>query len=247
MSVESGGAGLPAFAPLGRSHRYPSSPVGRFQRRIVAMFRSISLSALVTCLGLTLSSNALAQKEVKGANDEGGIAGAGIPELSPPRVARGLWMPLFVPAPPGDTSRVFILEQRMGAVGTGRIRILDITTNPPTLLATPYLTVSGVTTGDEQGLLGLAFHPHFADNGYFWVYYTSGTDNVVRYQANAPYATSTTANAASATTLLNVSDPESNHNGGWIGFAPNDTEGYLYVAIGDGGGPKDQHHSPCSH
>ena len=206
------------------------------------MFRSISVSALVMCLSLALAPNALAQKQIKGAaNDEGGVAGAGIPELSTTRVASALWMPLFVTAPPGETNRLFILEQRMGTVGTGRIRILDLTTNPPTLLPTPYLTISGLSTGDEQGLLGLAFHPDFANNGYFWVYYTTSTDNVVRYQANAPYATSNTAFAGSATPLLNIADPESNHNGGWIGFAPNDTQGYLYISIGDGGGANDQH------
>src|SRR5262245_41479095 len=98
---------------------------------------------------------------------DGGIAGAGIPELSSVRVATGLTSPVYVTAPPGDSNRVFILEQKSGS--TGRVRLLDISVNPPALAGTAYLSISPVSTGDEQGLLGLAFHPDFANNGYFWV------------------------------------------------------------------------------
>jgi len=152
-------------------------------------------------------------------------------------VASGLTLPLFVTEPPGDTSRLFIVEQRSGS--TGRIRILDLTQNPPVLQATPYLSISPVSSNDEQGLLGLAFHPDFANNGYFFVYYTNtaGNNQVVRYQANAPYATSTTASAASATAVMTISHPtNSNHNGGWIAFGP---DNYLYIDTGDGGSGND--------
>jgi hypothetical protein len=155
--------------------------------------------------------------------------------LTTSRVASGLSLPLFVTAPPGDTARVFIIEQRSGT--TGRIRILNIPGN--TLNATAYLSISPVATNDEEGLLGLAFHPDFLNNGYFWVYYTnsSGNNVIARYQANTPYATSTTANAASATMLLTISHPtNNNHNGGWMAFGP---DGYLYVATGDGGSAND--------
>jgi len=150
-------------------------------------------------------------------------------------VANGLARPVFVTAPVGDFSRIFIVEQRSGT--TGRIRIFDFATN--SLLATPYLSVSPVLTGNEEGLLGLAFHPDFANNGYFFVYYTATTGNnvVVRYQANAPFATSTTANAASATAVLTIPHPtNTNHNGGWIGFGP---DNYLYIGTGDGGSAND--------
>ncbi len=156
------------------------------------------------------------------------------------RVANGLSNPLYVTAPIGDNNRAFIVEQRSGSIG--RIRVLDISVNPNVLSATIYLSISPVNTGNEEGLLGMAFHPNFLNNGYFFVYYTntSGNNQVVRYQANAPYATSTTANAASATTILTLSHPtNSNHNGGWIGFAPGDTQGYLYIATGDGGSAND--------
>jgi len=148
------------------------------------------------------------------------------------RVASGLVLPLYVTAPTGDFNRLFIVEQRSGS--TGRIRILDLTQNPPVLQVTPYLSISPVSGNDEQGLLGLAFHPDFANNGYFYVNYTNsvGTTVVARYQANAPYMSSTTAVAASAQTVLTQSQPQANHNGGWMGFGP---DNLLYVNLGDGG------------
>ncbi len=157
------------------------------------------------------------------------------PPLDTIRVASGLARPLFVTAPAGDTQRAFIVEQRTNAA-VGQIRILDITTN--TLQATPYLSIAGVSSSDEEGLLGLAFHPQFATNGYFFVYYTVGGNNTVRrFQATAPFTTSTTADAASNTQVITFSHPtNSNHNGGWIGFGP---DGYLYIGTGDGGSAND--------
>ncbi|CAG0952557.1 Quinoprotein glucose dehydrogenase B [Phycisphaerales bacterium] len=150
-------------------------------------------------------------------------------------IASGLTRPLFVTAPSGDNSRIFVVEQRSGSLG--RVRIVNIPAN--TLNATPYLQIT-VSTGSEQGLLGLAFHPNFLQNGYFFVNYTrtaeagvsAGSTIVARYRANLPYATSGTADAASAVTLLTIPQPDANHNGGWIAFGP---DGYLYIATGDGG------------
>lgn len=160
---------------------------------------------------------------------------AGAQVIDSVRVASGLSQPCWVGAPAGDFNRVFIIEQKPSS--TGRVRVLDITTNPPTLSPTTYLTVSPVATADEQGLLGLAFHPDFLNNGYFWVNYNTsgGTTVIARYRANAPFATSTTANPT-ATTLLTIAQPFSNHNGGWMGFGP---DGYLYISTGDGGSGND--------
>ncbi|MCY2961488.1 MAG: PQQ-dependent sugar dehydrogenase [Planctomycetota bacterium] len=157
------------------------------------------------------------------------------PPLDTIRVASGLARPLFVTAPAGDFQRAFIVEQRTNAA-VGQIRILDITTN--TLAATPYLSIAGVSSSDEEGLLGLAFHPNFATNGFFFVYYTVGGNNTVRrFQANAPFTTSTTADAASNTQVITFAHPSNaNHNGGWIGFGP---DGYLYIGTGDGGSAND--------
>ena len=137
-------------------------------------------------------------------------------------------------APTGDTNRLFILE--LASLGSGRIRILDLAQSPPALVATPYLTVTPITAGGEEGLLGLAFHPSFANNGYFFVFYTdtAGNQQVVRYQANAPFVTANTANGASATPVLTISHPSAaNHNGGWSGFG---LDGFLYICSGEGGG-----------
>src|SRR5262245_29340789 len=146
--------------------------------------------------------------------------------ISATRVASGLSQPLFAVAPPGDTGRLFILEK------TGLIRILDLSTGQ--LLPTPFLDLgSQINTNGEQGLLGLAFDPDFADNGQFYVHITnpSGDAEIRRYQVSAGNAN--VADPASVTPILTVDLPNnSNHRAGWIAFGP---DGNLYVAIGDGG------------
>jgi glucose/arabinose dehydrogenase len=149
------------------------------------------------------------------------------------RVATGLDRPVFATAPPGDLERVFIVEQRDGNVG--RVRILELDTL--TVLPTPFLSVSPVAAGVEEGLLGMAFHPDYASNRTFFVHYTNSSGNIViaRYQTQA--GDPNLADPTTATTVLTVSHPgQSNHNGGWLGFGP---DGYLYVALGDGGGGND--------
>ncbi len=153
-------------------------------------------------------------------------------------VLSGLTQPVGVYAPPGDTSRIFILQQ------TGQILLYNLNTN--TLVGT-YLNVgqtgldlsTRTTAGTERGLLGLAFHPDFATNGYFYINYTSridGSTNIRRYTANAPFTTSTSANTTSGTTLLTVPQDFANHNGGSIHFGP---DRMLYVFMGDGGDAND--------
>lgn len=145
------------------------------------------------------------------------------------RVASNLRRPLFVTAPSTDTQRLFIIEQH-----SGRIRVLDLVSM--TLKNTPFLTIDDLSTGAEQGLLGLAFDPGFGSNGYFYVDYTDsgGTTRVVRYQVSAD---PDVADPTSAVQILKIDQPQSNHNGGWIGFGP---DGYLYIASGDGGAGNDQ-------
>jgi glucose/arabinose dehydrogenase len=153
-----------------------------------------------------------------------GIAAA--QDFSTVRVATGLNRPVFLTAPPGDRDRVFVVEQH-----TGEILIIDVTDG--SINATPFLTVTGLSTGNEQGLLGLAFHPDYAVNGYFYVYFTDPSSNVVRYQVSGE---PDIADASSETPVLSFGQPAANHNGGWIGFGPDDT---LYIASGDGGGSND--------
>jgi hypothetical protein len=160
---------------------------------------------------------------------------AGATPLTTIRVAAGLSNPLYVTHAPGDYSRVYVVEQRSGTVG--RIRVLTLPGYG--LLATPFLSISPVSTGSEQGLLGLAFHPRYNDenNRRFYVNYTnsSGATVIAEYRALNPL----TADPNSVRIVATIAQPFSNHNGGWIGFAPGDTEGYLYVSMGDGGSAND--------
>jgi glucose/arabinose dehydrogenase len=149
--------------------------------------------------------------------------------LTTTQVASGLNRPLYVTHAPGDFDRIFIVQQ------SGEIMILDL--NGGTVLGTPFLDLSGVVSCcGEQGLLGLAFHPDYMTNGFFYVNYTntSGDTVIARYQVMGSPTTSNDADSSSASTILEISQPSDNHNGGWIEFSPND--GHLYIATGDGGG-----------
>ena len=139
-------------------------------------------------------------------------------------VASGLTNPVYVTSPPGD-SRLFIVEQ------PGRIRILD----NGQLLATPFLDIaSRVSSGGERGMLSVAFHPQYATNGFFYVYFT-GTGGEIRIE-RFTRTNASQANAASAKVILTVAHPRSNHNGGLATFGP---DGMLYLGLGDGGGGGD--------
>jgi len=135
-------------------------------------------------------------------------------------VAAGFDFPLLLTAPAGD-SRLFVVEKG------GLIKVVK----SGAVLATPFLDVSSlVSSGGEQGLLGLAFDPQYATNGRFFISYTNRTgDNVL-----ASYQVSADADRADANGVirLTVGQPYDNHNGGHIVFGP---DGYLYMGIGDGG------------
>jgi glucose/arabinose dehydrogenase len=153
----------------------------------------------------------------------------GIPALTTRRIVSGLSQPLFATAPVGDEGRLFVLEQN-----SGKIKIIDLAAEKT--LSDPFLTVTGLGTGGERGLLGMAFHPQYADNGLFYVSYTDsgGTSRLREYQVSDD---PNKANPDSGRDLMRVSQPFQNHNGGWIGFGPGD--GYLYYALGDGGSGND--------
>ena len=142
-------------------------------------------------------------------------------------VASGLGPLTYLTAPPGDTGRLFLVEQ------SGRIRIVKHGVPLPT----PFLDIhSLVTNGSEQGLLGMAFYPDYATSGRFIVSYTSplgtqsgGTSVLARYTVSAD---PDVANPSPDRQLLSVDQPYDNHNGGMITFGP---DGYLYFGLGDGG------------
>ena len=143
-----------------------------------------------------------------------------------PIISSGLSSPTFVTNAGDGTNRLFITEQ------PGVIRVLK----PGGSVATVFLDIRArVASGGERGLLGLAFHPRYASNGRFFVYYTrlDGTIVVAEYRVSA------NANVANATgtALLRIAHPvNANHNGGMLAFGP---DGYLYIGVGDGGSEND--------
>jgi hypothetical protein len=148
------------------------------------------------------------------------------------RVASALEWPLFVTHAPGEPYYIYIVLKR------GRILRQDLRTGLQTeFLNLDSVIVNPTSVSDERGLLGLAFHPEYDVNGYFFVYYVSNTaTNVVaRYQRSAVGV----GNPATGQIMINISDPFTNHNGGWMGFRPDDTNGYLYFVDGDGGSGND--------
>ncbi len=152
----------------------------------------------------------------------------GQPSLHFERVSDSLASPVFVTHAPGDFDRLFVVQRG------GQIRIIDLAND--TLVSTDFLAVPGIAAGGEQGLLGLAFHPNYANNGYFYVNFTDnsgGDTRVVRFNVTG---NPDVADPSSGVLLLEIDQPQSNHNGGWIGFG---ADGYLYIATGDGGGSND--------
>ena len=136
--------------------------------------------------------------------------------------------PVYVTQPPGDRSRLFVVEQG------GRIRVV----RNGRALRTPFLDISSrVVSGGEQGLLGLAFAPDYPRSGRFYVNYTdvNGDTRIVEYRRGT---SPDRANPRSARQLIFQDQPESNHNGGQLAFGP---DGLLYIGLGDGGGGDDQH------
>ncbi|HSQ26812.1 MAG TPA: PQQ-dependent sugar dehydrogenase [Anaerolineales bacterium] len=129
----------------------------------------------------------------------------------------------------GDGSgRLFILEQ------PGRILIWQ----DGSIQAEPFLDIQDRvgSQGFEQGLLGLAFHPLYADNGLFYVNYTDLKGNTVIARFSVDSGNPNRADPATEKSLLMVSQPYANHNGGMLAFGP---DGYLYIGLGDGGSAGD--------
>jgi glucose/arabinose dehydrogenase len=157
-------------------------------------------------------------------------------------VADGLTSPVALVQAPDGSGRNFVVDE------TGVIRVLNA---DGTLLPQPFLDVRSrmvplMPDYDERGLLGLAFHPGYAGNGRFFVYYSAplragappGYDHTARISEFRVSASDPNrADPASERVVLEVDKPQFNHNGGTVAFGPRD--GYLYISIGDGGGADD--------
>jgi hypothetical protein len=143
-------------------------------------------------------------------------------QLAAVEVVNGLNRPVHLTAPVGD-ARLFVVEQ------PGRIRIVQ----DGQLLPTPFLDIDSIvrSTGNEQGLFSLAFHPQYAANGLFYVNFTNenGDTRVARYTVTG---NANVADPGSRKVILAIDQPFGNHNGGQIAFGP---DGMLYVGMGDGG------------
>ena len=142
------------------------------------------------------------------------------------KVADGLPFPVFIDAPPGD-GRLFVVSKN------GQIHIIK---DGATLIE-PFLDIRELVRNDgEQGLLGLAFHPAYLDNGLFYVHYSDrhGDTKVVEYRVGSH---ADLADPETARLVFFTTQPAGNHNGGMLAFGP---DGHLYVALGDGGGANDR-------
>ncbi|MBL7924140.1 MAG: PQQ-dependent sugar dehydrogenase [Bacteroidia bacterium] len=154
-------------------------------------------------------------------------------------VARGFTSPVGLCAPADGSGRLFVMEQG------GKIKIIT----GGKVLPVPFLNLSSRLDGlniaySEKGLLGMAFHPEYKTNGKFYVYYSATTavkemdhkSVIAEYQVSP--ADPNRALDGSERVLLEIQQPESNHNGGQMAFGP---DGYLYIGLGDGGGAGDKH------
>ncbi|WP_413995696.1 PQQ-dependent sugar dehydrogenase [Maribacter sp. 2307ULW6-5] len=130
--------------------------------------------------------------------------------------------PLDLQVANGDSGFVYVVEKKG--------RIVKLPANGEGT-GTDFLTLGGISTSSEQGLLGLAFHPNYSSNGHFFVFYTPNR-TMARVSKFTVSGTPAVADVASEEVILEIPQPFTNHNGGQIAFGP---DGYLYIATGDGG------------
>lgn len=148
------------------------------------------------------------------------------------RIVTGLDRTIFAGSPPGQPDKLYVAEQH-----TGTIKIVDLNTN--TVSDTPFLDLNdaSLASGNEQGLLGVAFDPNYATNGKMYVDITDAHGNIRILEYTRSESDPNVADPDSKKLIIKIDHPPAdNHNGGWISFGP---DGYLYIAVGDGGGAGD--------
>jgi glucose/arabinose dehydrogenase len=153
-----------------------------------------------------------------------------LPALEANVVASGFDFPVAVAAAPGDDTHLFVVEV------DGYIRVVENGNVVSTFLDVDAGTVSNQYQGDERGLLGLAFHPDYAQNGRFFIFRTkqNGNNAIEEYHRSA--GDPLVADPAPVATLVETTNNQGNHNGGGLAFGP---DGMLYIGVGDGGGSGD--------
>ncbi len=144
------------------------------------------------------------------------------------RITSGLELPVDIQSAGDGSGRLFIVEKR------GRILIFQ----NGSLLGSPFLDIQDKVDSQniEEGLLGLAFHPHYTSSGLFYVNYVDLNGNTVIASFHVSTNNPNRADPASEVDLLHVNQPYSNHKGGGLAFGP---DGYLYIGLGDGGSEGD--------
>lgn len=194
---------------------FPAS-AGRRPTASLASLAAFGAFAAAAAAGCDLSTT----------SPSGGGGGGGGTRLELRTVVQGLTQPVSLTTAPGD-SRLFVVEQ------PGTIRILE----GGVLAPTPFLDLTDRvgSAGPEQGLLGLAFHPDYAQNGRFFVSYT-GVDGSSTVEELSADPGASEADPATGSLVLRVEQPQPNHNGGHLAFGP---DGMLYLGLGDGGGEGD--------
>ncbi len=201
---------------------------------IAALRRSLGQHALLPFV-LTLAACGSPQAD----------AGSPNPPSQPPvqapavalqEVVSGLEQPTAVVSAGDSSGRLFITQK------TGLARIIQ----DGSVADTPFLDLTNaVSNGNEQGLLGLVFHPKYAENGRFFVNYTRGNGDTIISEFTVS-DDANVADAASERILLTIPQPYDNHNGGNLVFGP---DGYLYIGMGDGGAggdPEEQGQDPST-
>ena len=206
------------------------------RKRLMLGLLTVALSALLGAQGVLA---------VEGTDDLRAPAG---PEVGLELVAEGLTSPVFLTESPDDSGRLFIVDQ------AGQIRILD---EEGALVDEPFLDLAGEIVElnpayDERGVLGLAFHPDFSENGRVFVYYSVPLrdDGPEEWNHTARFSEFQVSDddenrldPESERVILEIDKPQGNHNGGHIAFGP---DGFLYIPMGDGGRANDTGlgHSP---
>jgi glucose/arabinose dehydrogenase len=191
--------------------------------------RSACLSGLLAAWLLPVASAADLCRE---------LTGAGFPPIALAEAARGFDDPVHIAEVPDGRRRLVVVEQ------AGTVRFID----RGQAATEPFLDLRAqVESGGEKGLLSIAFHPRYRDNGFFFVDYTArDADGLHTRISRFRRAASGNADPKSETVLLRIAQPYSNHNGGQLAFGP---DGYLYIGMGDGGAANDPHdhaQSPAS-
>jgi glucose/arabinose dehydrogenase len=186
----------------------------------------ISRIIRLLCSSATLFAVTACHSDSTGPGD-GGPLPPGLTLKLDPFISAGLSAPVFLTQPLND-GRIFVVEQG------GRIRLIK----NGALQTTPFLDItSRVLSGGERGLLSVAFHPQYATNHFFYVYFTAQTSGDIRIERFTTTSNPDVADPATSKLILTTPHPsQSNHNGGLLAFGP---DGMLYAGLGDGGGSGD--------